>query len=142
VVAGTGILIAIAVAAAFLIGLGKIPAISSMMPEVSFNATTGCTMAFATLCLARLWHGFNCRGRESIFKLGILSNMYTIGAFVLGAGLLHCILLIPALHSAFGTSGLNPHLLGWVWLLAFLPTVIIQIYKAIRYGGEEKISRK
>lgn len=142
VVSGTGILIAIAVAVSFLIGLGKIPAISSMMPEVSFNATTGCTMAFATLCLARLWHGFNCRGRESIFKLGVFSNMYTIGAFVLGAGLLHCILLIPALHSAFGTSGLNPHLLGWVWLLAFLPTVIIQIYKAIRYRGEEKISRK
>ncbi len=142
VVSGTGILIAIAVAVSFLIGLGKIPAISSMMPEVSFNATTGCTMAFATLCLARLWHGFNCRGRESIFKLGVFSNMYTIGAFVLGAGLLHCILLIPALHSAFGTSGLNPHLLGWVWLLAFLPTVIIQIYKAICYRGEEKISRK
>ncbi len=142
VVSGTGILIAIAVAVSFLIGLGKIPAISSMMPEVSFNATTGCTMAFATLCLARLWHGFNCRGRESIFKLGVFSNMYTIGAFVLGAGLLHCILLIPALHSAFGTSGLNPHLLGWVWLLAFLPTVIIQIYKAIRYRGEEKISRQ
>lgn len=142
VVSGTGILIAIAVAVSFLIGLGKIPVISSMMPEVSFNATTGCTMAFATLCLARLWHGFNCRGRESIFKLGVFSNMYTIGAFVLGAGLLHCILLIPALHSAFGTSGLNPHLLGWVWLLAFLPTVIIQIYKAIRYRGEEKISRK
>jgi Ca2+-transporting ATPase len=142
VVSGTGILIAIAVAVSFLIGLGKIPAISSMMPEVSFNATTGCTMAFATLCLARLWHGFNCRGRESIFKLGVFSNMYTIGAFVLGAGLLHCILLIPALHSAFGTSGLNPHLLGWIWLLAFLPTVIIQIYKAIRYRGEEKISRQ
>ena len=135
---GTGILIAIATAAAFLIGLGRVPAITSAMTEVTFNATTGCTMAFATLCLARLWHGFNCRGRESIFHLGILSNMYTIGAFVLGAGLLHCILLITPLHAAFGTSGLNPHLLGWVWLLAFLPTVIIQIYKMIRYRNEGK----
>ncbi len=137
-IAGTGILISIAVAIAFLIGLGKIPAVTSAMPEVAFNATTGSTMAFATLCLARLWHGFNCRGRESIFHLGILTNLYTIGAFVLGAGLLHCILLIPALHAAFGTAGLNPHLLGYVWLLAFLPTVIIQIVKMIVYRNEDK----
>ena len=125
-------------------GLGRIdisgiPAIGAMIEEgnVFFSPVCASTMAFATLCLARLWHGFNCRGREHIFRLGLFSNMWTIGAFVLGAGLLHCILLMRFFSGAFGVSLLNPHLLLIVWILSFLPSLIIQIVKAIRYPKQD-----
>ena len=74
---------------------------------------------------------------EHIFRLGLFSNMWTIGAFVLGAGLLHCILLMRFFSGAFGVSLLNPHLLLIVWILSFLPSLIIQIVKAIRYPKQD-----
>ena len=46
------------------------------------NDAVGSTMAFATLCLARLFHGFNCRGDKSIFSIGLLSNRYSWMALV------------------------------------------------------------
>ena len=49
------------------------------------SAATASTMAFATLTLARLFHGFNCRSKHNIFKLGFSSNWYSLGAFAAGA---------------------------------------------------------
>ena len=128
-----GTLIAVAAVTAFLIGLGKVPFVSNMLPEVAYGPVCASTMAFATTCLARLWHGFNMRGKEGIFKLKIQSNWWVVGAFVLGAILLHAILRLSIFSAAFGTSLLSVHLLGIMWLLSFLPTLIIQIYKAVRY---------
>ena len=65
------------------------------------NVETAQTMAFATLCFARLWHGFNSRSKASIVKLGLFSNMFSMGAFVLGTLLLASALFIPALSSIF-----------------------------------------
>lgn len=113
-----GILIAIATMAAFYIGY-----------ETSTEAAM--TMAFSTLCLARLWHGFNSRGKQSIFKLGITTNVYTIGAFFLGLILLSLVLFVPFLEEVFSVAVLSWAQIGWIALLAFLPTVVIQIKKII-----------
>ena len=48
------------------------------------NTALATTMAFATLTIARLFHGFNCRGKESIRKLKLKTNPYQIMAFVAG----------------------------------------------------------
>ena len=48
------------------------------------GAALASTMAFATLTLARLFHGFNCRADASIFKLGLKSNKYSLMAFAAG----------------------------------------------------------
>ncbi|MGN0659201.1 MAG: calcium-translocating P-type ATPase, PMCA-type [Emergencia sp.] len=113
-----GLLIAIATIAAFYIGL-------------SDSSVTASTMAFATLCLARLWHGFNSRGDQSIFQLGILTNKYTIGAFAVGAVLLFSILLLPFLSRAFAIAALSAAQIGWICILAFAPTAVIQTAKVI-----------
>ena len=42
------------------------------------SAATASTMAFATLTLARLFHGFNCRSKHNIFKLCFSSNWYSL----------------------------------------------------------------
>ena len=77
-------------------------------------------MAFATLCFARLWHGFNSRGRQSIFKLGLFTNIYTIGAFIVGAVLLFAILLVPFFAGAFGIASLTGAQIGWICALPLL----------------------
>ena len=128
-ISSTGILIAIVTLVAFYIGLGMVPQISVSAP----GAVTASTMAFATLCLARLWHGFNCRGRENIFRLGLFSNMYSIGAFLVGSLLLMAIITMPFFTKAFGVQNIEHHLIGIVWILSFIPTLIIQIWKAIAH---------
>lgn len=96
------------------------------------NAMTASTMAFATLTLARLFHGFNCRGEQSIFHLGITTNRYSLAAFAAGLVLLNLVLFVPILQTLFETVSLSLNQLGLVYLMAFLPTVIIQTVKIVR----------
>lgn len=93
----------------------------------------GMTMAFSILCLARLFHGFNCRSNSSIIKLGLRSNIFSVFAFIIGTFLLTLILLVPAFGKFFETAPINLEQLGMIYLLAFVPTLIIQIIKFIRY---------
>ena len=114
-----GLLIAVATMTAFHLGLPVSPA----------KATT---MAFATLTLARLFHGFNCRSEESMFKLGFRSNKYSVYAFLAGVAFLAAVLFIPGLHSLFSVVSLGAADVLKIAGLAFAPTAIIQIIKAIQ----------
>lgn len=96
------------------------------------GAALASTMAFATLTLARLFHGFNCRADASIFKLGLGSNKYSIMAFIAGLVLLNAVLFIPAFHGLFMVADLTIGNIGTIYLLAFMPTVIIQLYKVVK----------
>lgn len=90
------------------------------------------TMAFATLTAARLFHGFNCRSRHSIIRLGFSGNWYSLGAFAAGMILLNLVLFVPVLKRLFLVASLTGTQLGMIYLLAFIPTVIIQIIKIKR----------
>ena len=71
-----GLLIAIVTMAAFYLGYR------------GGDAAMASTMAFSTLTLARLFHGFNCRARASIFKLRFSTNKASVWAFLAGVALL------------------------------------------------------
>ena len=114
-----GGLIAVCTMIAFHIGL-------------STDSATASSMAFATLTLARLFHGFNCRSRHSIFKIGLTSNIYSIGAFFGGVLLLALVIFVPVMRTLFSVSPLNGYQIGMIALLAFIPTVIIQLYKVMK----------
>lgn len=114
-----GILIAIAAMSAYHIGIATSAAMAS-------------TMAFATLTLARLFHGFNCRGRESIFRLGLLSNKYSLYAFGAGVGLLALVIFVPVLYGVFSIESLSIQAIGQIVVLSFVPTLIIQFVKIIK----------
>lgn len=119
-IGGQGLLIAIVTMIAFYLGYQN------------GDAALASTMAFGTLTLARLFHGFNCRGAESIFKLKFSSNVYSIYAFFAGVVLLGLVLVVPPLRSLFMIApsfGLAH--MGEIVLLAFIPTLIIQIIKLI-----------
>lgn len=95
------------------------------------NAATASTMAFATLTLARLFHGFNCRSRHSIFKLGFTSNLYSVAAFFVGVFLLSFVLFVPFMHPLFSVETLTGAQIGFIGLLSVIPTIIIQLVKVI-----------
>lgn len=113
-----GALIAVATMVAFYLGM-------------QINNGMACTMAFATLCMARLFHGFNCRGSRSIFRLP--SNPYSVGAFFIGTLLLMLVLFVPALHGLFDIdNALTLTNIGQIVGLAFVPTLLIQLSRIVR----------
>ncbi|WP_395151375.1 cation-translocating P-type ATPase [uncultured Allofournierella sp.] len=115
---------------------GGLIAVASMIAfYLGFNAggaALASTMAFATLTLARLFHGFNCRGKESIFKLGLSSNKYSVMAFVGGLVLLVAVLSIPVLESLFMVAPLTGMQYLQILGLAFAPTLLIQLGRAVQ----------
>ena len=117
-----GVLIAIFVMIGFYFGYGEIK-----------DAFKGSTMAFAVLCLARLFHGFNCRANSSIIGLGFMSNPFSVLAFFIGFVLLNGVLLIPAIHKVFEVAPLELNDILIIYGLALIPTIIIQISKYFKY---------
>ena len=96
---------------------------------LQLDPATGSTMAFATLCMARLWHGFNSRSDKSIASIGLFTNGYSLGAFVLGNILLLSALWIPRFQRMLQVMPLGLENFLFMECCAFIPTVIIQIGK-------------
>ena len=97
------------------------------------NELLGMTMAFATLCSARLFHGFNCKSdRPVVFTRKVVNNKWLIGAFVLGIVLITGVVMIPGLHNVFKVQTLTLGQLFIVYGLAAANIPIIQIMKGIR----------
>lgn len=114
-----GLLIAVPVMTAFYLGYRT-------------GTAEAMTMAFATLTLARLFHGFNCRENRSILRMGLSGNPASLAAFGVGVLLLLAVLLIPALHGLFLVADLTLAQLGMILGLAVLPTLCIQITRIAR----------
>ncbi len=97
------------------------------------NELLGSTMAFATLCSARLFHGFNCKSdRPVVFTRRVGNNKFLIGAFALGIALITCVVMIPGLHNMFKVQTLTPAQLFIVYGLAAVNVPVIQALKGIR----------
>ena len=97
------------------------------------NAVLASTMAFATLCSARLFHGFNCKSdRPVVFTKRLFNNKWLIGAFFLGIVLITAVVMIPGLQNVFSVQTLTADQLFTVYGLAAVNIPIIQILKGIR----------
>ena len=124
----------------FLLGVGVEGLLIGIVTLIAFylggansgTPLTASTMAFATLCLARLFHGFNCRGKNSIFRLGVFSNKQAWGAFGIGLVLLNLVLFVPFLQNLFQVENLSLNQYGLIYLLAIIPTVLIQTVKVVK----------
>lgn len=92
------------------------------------------TMAFTTLTLARLFHGFNCRSAHSILRIGLGSNLYSIMAFEAGVLLLAGVLFLPGLQRLFMAADLKLVEIIAVFICALFPTILIQAQKLLREG--------
>lgn len=116
------ILIAACVMIAFMIGKSG-----------TDSAAMASSMAFGTLCLARLFEGFDSRGKYSLAKLGITTNTFSLGAFFLGAAFLVCALMITPVHGFMDVSNSFTAVnLLQVAALAVIPFAVTQICRMIR----------
>ena len=115
-----GLIIFSGVMAAYFIGLQT----SDLMAS---------TMAFSTLCLSRLLHGFSSRGNAPFWKLG--KNESSIYAFLTGAVLLVLILFIPNMHGLFSIGPITLTQFFIVVGLSLATFVIVQITQVIQYRG-------
>ena len=128
---GQGFLIAIAVMTAYYLGYNN--SVFAQGAQTAANPALAMTMAFATLTLARLFHGFNCRTDKPISKAGLFSNIYSVSAFCAGVCLLIMVLAIPFLGTLFSAVTLSKMQLLQIIILAFVPTMTIQILKSVSY---------
>lgn len=113
----------------FLIALGTMMAFHIGLSTGDNRVAS--TMAFATLCLSRLLHGFNSRSKESIFTVGIFSNKYIWVAIITGYLMLKAVLTVNPLMGVFEIALLSASQYGVVYGLSFMPLVLVQIYKLL-----------
>ena len=113
-----GMIIFIYVMIAYFIGLKENPLLAS-------------TMAFSTLCLSRLFHGFSSRSKRAIYKKAI--NPYSLAAFVLGFVLLTSILGFTSLHGLFSIAVISLSFYLKIILLSLLSFLTIQGIKMLKY---------
>lgn len=100
------------------------------------GAGTASTMAFATLTLARLLHGFNCRSEHSMIRLGFVGNLWSVMAFETGLLLLAAVLFFPGLQVLFAVADLSLRQLITIVVFALIPTAVIQAVKTLREALE------
>lgn len=89
------------------------------------------TCVFGTLCIARLFHSFNCRGKKSIFKNKVRNKMM-IYSFVIGLVLINLALFVPLFKGVFQSHALTAEQIFFMYLYAIIPTIIIQIILLIK----------
>ena len=114
-----GFLIAVVTMVAFHIGLN------------TGGAHVASTMAFATLCLSRLLHGFNCRSKESVFKIGLFTNKTIWFAVIIGYLLLILVLTLAPLRGVFEVAALSSSEFSYIYGLSAIPLIVVQIYKLL-----------
>lgn len=113
--------------------IGAMAMIAFMTGYSGGNAVLASTMAFGTLCMGRLVHGFNCKAKEPvIFTKRFFNNIYLEGAFLLGTALITAVMVIPGLQGVFSVQSLDITQLLIVYGLAFANLPVIQLMKKIR----------
>ncbi|MCI5602551.1 MAG: cation-translocating P-type ATPase [Clostridiales bacterium] len=115
-----GLVIAVTTMTAFMIGYRD------------NNALLASTMAFGTLCMGRLFHGFNCKSDKPVIFNNLFSNKWLIGSFLTGVILMSSVLMIPAFHTALKVQTLSIAQLLIIYALAAADFLIIQLLKWLK----------
>ena len=117
--------------------IGAITLFTFALGKKIYGIQEGRTMAFFTLSALELIHSFNIKSDESIFKPGILDNLYLIGAVIIGFILQAIVIVSPKISQIFDSVPLNTMQWITVIIMSLLPIVIVEAQKAInnlRFG--------
>lgn len=97
------------------------------------DAVLASTMAFGTLCLSRLVHGFNCKADYPVlFSKKFFNNQYLIGAFCIGFLFITAVLAFPVWERVFKVQALAFDQLLIVYVMSLVNLVVIQLKKVIQ----------
>lgn len=90
------------------------------------------TMSFVVLALSQLFYSLSMRNFDkSIFKIGLFTNKYLLGAILLGIVLQAGLISIPFLARAFSLYSLSLQDWGLLIILALIPMLINELIKKI-----------
>jgi len=94
------------------------------------------TMVFTILCLTQLGHVLAIRSeKQSLFSMGLLSNLYLLGAVLLTFALQMATIYIPALNRIFKTEPLTLPELVLALILSSIVFFAVEIEKLLRRRG-------
>jgi Ca2+-transporting ATPase len=130
-----GILIGILTLSAFVIGARVESNVTTLFPIFPENISKDAlihaqTMAFIVLSVSQLIHSLNMRNsKKSIFQIGFFSNMFLIGAILIGIFLQDIVITVPFLAKIFEVSNLTGSEWGTVILLSIIPLIFNEIAK-------------
>ncbi|MBU1445906.1 cation-translocating P-type ATPase [Patescibacteria group bacterium] len=87
------------------------------------------TFAFAILVLIQMFNAYNSRSEhQSVFKLGLFSNLYLVGAIIISLGTMYIFVEVPFFQDWLGTTALT-----WLeWLVIIFASTSILLVEEIR----------
>ncbi|MHB8062108.1 MAG: cation-translocating P-type ATPase [Ruminiclostridium sp.] len=96
------------------------------------------TMSFVVLAASQLFYSLSMRNpTKSILKIGLFSNMYLIGAIIIGFILQFGVISIPLLANAFKVHNLSINDWGIVIAFALVPLIVNEIIKIFMRAAEK-----
>ena len=97
----------------------------------------GMTMAFLAMSMAEIFHSYNMRSHESIFRLKS-HNMALFGSMILSLILTSALIFIPALSELFAFQTISLAEYAVALGLAFSTIPIVELVKLIRRALSKK----
>ncbi|MEG2935779.1 MAG: cation-translocating P-type ATPase [Clostridium sp.] len=128
-----GVLIGVLTLIGFIYGVMKYGAAGVTLTNIANNPEAlmhAQTIAFVVLSGTQLFHALNMRSAtKSIFKIGLFSNMYLIGAILLGFLLQLAVMYIPPIANMFNVIPLTLGDWGIVLSLSIIPLAVNELRK-------------
>ena len=133
-IAYQGVMIGILTLLAFSIGCGfKFDALVDAEGVITAEGRLAQTMAFTVLAFSQLTHVYNLRSnKDSIFKVGLLTNKTLIGATLLSGLLMLIVLAIPFMQGIFEVAALPVNAILVAIGLILAPVLIVEIFKLLK----------
>ena len=113
--------------------IGALTLIAYALGRQAGGAELGATMAFATMAFSELVHAFNTRSSHSLFRIGLHTNLWMIGAFIVSAILLIVPMCWPLAQGVFHVIPLDQNAWLTVAGLSLTPFVIMELYKFLAW---------
>ena len=124
----------------YILWVGVLLGLSSMAAQylgIRNGAANWQTMVFTTLALSQMGNALAVRSdRDSLFSLGLRSNMALVGAVLLTVLLQAAVVYVPFLQDIFGTHALSGSQLAISLGLSAIVFVAVEIVKWVRRRRE------
>jgi magnesium-transporting ATPase (P-type) len=128
-IALSGVMIGVLTLAAYYIG--RFITVSPLYPA---SHAAGMTMAFLVLAISQLSNAMNCRGRSSLFRIGMTTNPAMLKAVAGSLALILLISFVPPLQAIFKLVTLSTAHWLWVIGLSVSPRVLCASVRAVAHA--------
>lgn len=117
--------------------IGALALIAYLLGNVWYGLDVARTMTFSVLSLSQLFHVYNIRSKDSLFRIGVWSNYRLNMAFIICFVLQVGVVMVPWIADIFRVIPMNIMQWGIVIGLSIAPIPIIELQKWI--NGHRKI---